>query len=151
MGLRCAGGVKPYNDRIAYGRIGHMSVQFLSEDHMTAATTALQADDGFVNSIANISMGLQFQVTDGPAGDVDYYLTVGDGTATMALGELDGADVSISSTYETAAAMFTGELNTQMAFMTGKIKVAGNMAVLMMNQGVITKWGAAMNDLDVDY
>jgi putative sterol carrier protein len=96
-------------------------------------------------------MGLQFQVTEGPSGDIDYYLTVADGTATMATGELDDADVSISSTYETAAAMFTGELNTQMAFMTGKIKVAGNMAVLMMNQGVITKWGAAMNDLDVDY
>ena len=128
-----------------------MGVQFLSDEHMAAATAALQADDDFLNSIANIDMGLQFQVTEGPSGDIDYYLTVADGTATMATGELEGADVSISSTYETAAAMFTGELNTQMAFMTGKIKVAGNMAVLMMNQGVITKWGAAMNDLDVDY
>ena len=128
-----------------------MGVQFLSDEHMAAATAALQADDDVLNSIANIDMGLQFQVTEGPSGDIDYYRTVADGTATMATGELEGADVSISSTYETAAAMFTGELNTQMAFMTGKIKVAGNMAVLMMNQGVITKWGAAMNDLDVDY
>jgi len=128
-----------------------MGVQFLSDEHMAVATAALQADDDFLNSIANINMGLQFQVTEGPSGDIDYYLTVADGTANMATGELDDADVSISSTYETAAAMFTGELNTQMAFMTGKIKVAGNMAVLMMNQGVITKWGAAMNDLDVDY
>ena len=128
-----------------------MGAQFLSEDHMVEATEALQADDDFINSIANINMGLQFQVTEGPSGDIDYYLTVGDGTATMALGELDGADVSISSTYETAEAMFKGELNTQMAFMTGKIKVAGNMAILMMNQGVINQWGAAMAGLEIDY
>ncbi len=128
-----------------------MGVQFLSEGHMAEATAALQADDGFISAIANINMGMQFQVTEGPAGDVDYYLSIGDGAATMALGELDGADVSISSTYETAEAMFKGELNTQMAFMTGKIKVAGNMAVLMMNQGVINAWGSAMEGLEIDY
>ena len=127
-----------------------MSVQFLSEDHMTEATAALQADEDFLSSIANINMGLQFQVTDGPAGDVAYYLSVGDGAAEMALGELDSADVSISSTYETAESMFKGDLNTQMAFMTGKIKVAGNMAVLMMNQGVINKWASAMEGLEID-
>ena len=128
-----------------------MGVQFLSDEHMAAATAALAADSDFTNSIANINMGLQFEVTEGPSGDISYYLTIADGSAAMETGELDGADVSISSTYETAAAMFKGELNTQMAFMTGKIKVAGNMAVLMMNQSVITKWGSAMSDLDVDY
>ena len=69
----------------------------------------------------------------------------------MATGELEGADVSITSNFETASALFKGELNTQMAFMTGQIKVAGNMAILMMNQGVINKWGAAISNLDVDY
>lgn len=128
-----------------------MGVQFLSDDHMAAATAALAADADFTNSIANISMGLQFEVTEGPADDINYYLRVADGGAAMEIGQLEDADVSISSTYETAAAMFKGDLNTQMAFMTGKIKVAGNMAVLMMNQGVITKWGVAMSDLEVDY
>ncbi len=126
-----------------------MGVQFLSDKHMAAATAALNANDDFVSSITNIDMGLQFHVTEVPGGDVDYYLTVGDGTATMASGELDGADVSISSSHETALALFTGELNTQMAFMTGKIKVAGNMAVLMMNQGVINKWAATVADIDI--
>jgi putative sterol carrier protein len=128
-----------------------MGVQFLSEDHMAAATAALAADDEFTNSITNIDMGLQFEVTEGPSGDIRYYLSIADGSAVMEIGELEGAEVSITSTYETAAAMFKGDLNTQMAFMTGQIKVAGNMAVLMMNQGVITKWGAAMSDLEIDY
>ena len=127
-----------------------MGVQFLSDEHLAAATSALNANDDFVASIANIDMGLQFHVSDAPSGDIAYYLTVGDGAATMASGELDSPDVSISSTHETALALFTGELNTQMAFMTGKIKVQGNMAVLMMNQGVINKWAATVADIEVE-
>ena len=128
-----------------------MGVQFLSDDHMGAATAALNDDADFVGSIANINMGLQFHATDGPEGDIDFYLSVADGAAKMSRGELDGAEVSIATTHDTAVELFKGDLNTQMAFMTGKIKVAGNMAVLMMNQGVINKWGAAVADLDVDY
>lgn len=128
-----------------------MGAQFLSDEHLAAATDALNGNDDFVGSIANITMGLQFHVTDSPSGDIDYYLSVADGAAKMLSGELDAADVSITSTYETAEALFKGDLNTQMAFMTGKIKVAGNMAVLMMNQGVINKWAATVADVDADY
>jgi putative sterol carrier protein len=126
-----------------------MGLQFLSDEHLAAATEALNANEDFVNSIANIDMGLQFHVTEGPGGDIDYYLKVGDGAATMTPGELDSPDVSITSSHETALALFTGELNTQMAFMTGKIKVAGNMAVLMMNQAVISKWAATVGDVEI--
>jgi putative sterol carrier protein len=128
-----------------------MGVQFLSDGHMEAGTTALNANSDFLSSITNVSMGLQFQVTEAPAGNIDYYLSVADGAASMALGTLDDADVSISSTHETAVSLFTGELNTQMAFMTGQIKVSGNMAILMMNQGVINKWAEALSTLEVDY
>jgi alkyl sulfatase BDS1-like metallo-beta-lactamase superfamily hydrolase len=127
-----------------------MGVKFLSDDHFAAATAALNANDAFVGSIANIDMGMQFHVTDAPEGDIDFFLTVGDGAAEMASGVLDDADVTITSTHETALAMFKGDLNTQMAFMTGKIKVAGNMAVLMMNQGVINQWAATVSKIDIE-
>ena len=126
-----------------------MGVKFLSDDHLAAATDALNGNDDFVTAIANIDMGIQFHVTEAPEGEIDFYLRVGESVATMTAGELDEPDVSISSTHETALAMFTGELNTQMAFMTGKIKVAGNMAVLMMNQAVINKWAATVADIEV--
>jgi alkyl sulfatase BDS1-like metallo-beta-lactamase superfamily hydrolase len=127
-----------------------MGVKFLSDDHFTTATTALNGNDAFVGAIANIDMGMQFHVTDAPEGDIDFFLSVGDGAAEMASGVLDDADVTITSTHETALAMFKGDLNTQMAFMTGKIKVAGNMAVLMMNQGVINQWAATVAKIDVE-
>jgi len=118
---------------------------------MAAATEALNADPGFRNSMTNTQLGLQFVVTDGPSGDVRYYLDVADGRASMELGELDGADASVTSDYESAEAMARGALNVQMAFMTGKIKVGGNMATIMMNQGLINELVRVQGGIDIEF
>jgi len=127
-----------------------LGVQFLSDEYMREASEQLAASADFSNAITNVSLGLQFTVT-GDDRDLSYYLSVADGRATMARGELEGADATVTSSYETAVALSKGDLNTQMAFMTGKIKVAGNMATLMMNQGVINEWTGALSGMDVDY
>ncbi len=124
---------------------------FLSEEHMTAATEALNADAGFQGAMTGVDLGLQFEVTDAPDGPVGYYLSVGDGTATLALGTLDDSDASVTSDYETSAAIAKGELNVQMAFMTGKIKVGGNMAKVMMYQGLINEFARVSSTLDLDF
>jgi putative sterol carrier protein len=124
---------------------------FLSEEHMTAATEALNADAAFDGAMTGVGLSLQFEVTDAPAGPVAYYLSVGDGVATLALGTLDDADASVASDYETAAAIAKGELNVQMAFMTGKIKVGGNMAKVMMYQSLINEFARVSSTLDLDF
>ena len=128
-----------------------MSVKFLSEDYMTEGTTALNGDAGFTGAIANVDLNLQFVVTDGPDGELPYYLHVADGAGELVLGAKDDADVTVSTNMETMAGISKGEINTQMAFMTGKLKVTGDMAKLMMNQGVINAFAAAMSGMDVDY
>ena len=125
--------------------------QFLSEEFMTVASEKLNAHPGFSNAISNVQLGVQFTVADSPDGEVAYYLDVADGSASMALGELDDPDVSIANTYETSVGISKGELNTQMAFMTGKLKVAGNMAKLMMNQAVFSQFTPALSDMDIEY
>jgi hypothetical protein len=35
--------------------------------------------------------------------------------------------------------------------MTGKLKVSGNLAKLMMHQSAVQQWGAAVADLEVEY
>jgi alkyl sulfatase BDS1-like metallo-beta-lactamase superfamily hydrolase len=125
--------------------------QFLSEDHMAIGTAGLNDDAGFTAAMNNVELGLQFNVTDAPDGEIDYYLTVGDGAALLALGTLEDADASVSSDYETAAAISKGELNVQMAFMTGKIKVGGNMAKVMMYQGLINEFARVSSTLDLEY
>ena len=124
---------------------------FLSQDHFDAAREALNSDPGFQSNIANVDLAVQFDVTDTPDGDISYYLKVGDGTVETDLGPLADADVTVTSDYETSQAISKGELNVQMAFMTGKIKVGGNMAKIMMHQNVINDYARVLSGLDVEY
>jgi putative sterol carrier protein len=59
--------------------------------------------------------------------------------------------VTITNSYETAIAISKGELNTQMAFMTGKIKVAGNMTKLITNQAMLSQFANASAGMQVEY
>ena len=125
--------------------------KFLSEEWAAEVTTALNNHQGFKNAIGNADLTIQFNTTDAPEGEVDYYLQAGGGDARMAIGALEGADVTVKQTYDTATAISTGELNTQTAFMTGKLKVSGNLAKLMMHQSAIQQWSSAVSQLDVEY
>jgi putative sterol carrier protein len=125
--------------------------KFLSEEWAQEATDALNSHEGFKNAIGAADLGIQFSTTDTPDGEVDYYLSTSSGNATLALGTLEGADVTVKQNYDTAAAIAKGDLNTQTAFMTGKLKVSGNLAKLMMHQNAIQQWSAAVSDMDVEF
>ena len=125
--------------------------KFLSEEWASEVTTALDNHPGFKSAIGDAELAIQFSTTEAPDGEVDYYLKAGGGNATMALGTLEGADVTVKQSYDTATAISKGDLNTQTAFMTGKLKVSGNLAKLMMHQNAIQQWGSAVSELDVEY
>jgi putative sterol carrier protein len=125
--------------------------KFLSEEWASEVTSALNNHQGFKNAIGEADLTIQFGTTEAPDGEVDYYLQAGGGDARMAIGTLEGADVTVKQSYDTATAISKGELNTQTAFMTGKLKVSGNLAKLMMHQGAIQQWSAAVSELDVEY
>ena len=126
-------------------------VTFLSDEHFTAATEALNADGGFQNSITGVSLSVQFDVSGAPDGDISYYLNIADGAVDTATGPMDSADVTVGSDYETSKDISKGELNVQMAFMSGKIKVGGNMAKIMMHQAVLNDYARVLSGLDVEY
>jgi putative sterol carrier protein len=125
--------------------------KFLTKEWVDEVTTALNNHDGFKNAMGAADLGIQFVTEDGPDGEVSYYLSASGGTSKMALGDLENADVTVKQSYDTATAISKGELNTQTAFMTGKLKVSGNLAKLMMHQSAIQQWGAAVGELDVEY
>jgi putative sterol carrier protein len=119
---------------------------------MDELTETINAHEGFKTSIADVELTLQFETTDAPEGtEPTYHIAITGGAATTAPGPADNADATISSSYETAVAISKGEINTQMAFMTGKLKVAGNMAKLMMNQAMLGEYAAASAGVDVEY
>ncbi len=128
-----------------------MAVTFLTEEWASAITEALNSSEDFKKAAGGQSAKVQQVVTDAPSGEVKYYLEVADGSGTVALGELDGAEATITQNYETGKAIAQRELNAQNAFMQGKLKIAGNMMKIMQLQGVITAIDKATTDIDVEY
>jgi putative sterol carrier protein len=125
--------------------------KFLTEEWAKDVTAALNNHEGYKNAIGAADLGIQFNTDDGPDGEVDYYLKSSGGTSNVALGELDDADVTVKQSYDTATAISKGDLNTQTAFMTGKLKVSGNLAKLMMHQNAVQQWSAAVSDMKVEF
>jgi putative sterol carrier protein len=79
-----------------------------------------------------VSARMQYQVNGSPDGDVGYYWIIVDGTLTEAhLGETTDTDFTITMAYADAAKMQKGEIDTNTAFMQGRMKVSGNMAKLL--------------------
>jgi putative sterol carrier protein len=127
-----------------------MSVKFLSEEWAEALKAALNEDEAFREAAGSVSARIQ-QVISQDDGETRYWIVIGDGAIDMGIGDLDPVDATISQSYETAAALSRGELNAVTAFMTGKIKVAGNMGLLLSLQGALTRLPPAMSSIQTEY
>jgi hypothetical protein len=101
--------------------------RYLSEawfDEVTAATPS-GADGGLC---------LQQVVTDTPDGEVRYHVRVRDGMAWVRAGQSERPDATFTGDYGTAAAVSRGELSVHAALLAGRVRIAGNMAVLSAHQ-----------------
>jgi putative sterol carrier protein len=127
-----------------------VAVPFLSSEWAQALTTALNADEVFRQAIATQRATIQ-QVITREEGDTQYWIKIADGAIDMGVGAAEGADATITQGYETAVKLATGELSAVTAFMTGKIKIGGNMGLLLGLQGAFSQLPAAMASLDVQY
>jgi putative sterol carrier protein len=67
-------------------------------------------------------------------GEEDWVLSVTDGSCTVNEGTADNATATINTNSETWIGMITGSVNPMQAFMSGQIKIAGNMADVMKLQ-----------------
>ena len=66
-----------------------------------------------------------------------YHLTIKDGTCGMADGEAADPNVTLSMNSETLQKLASGELDGMMAFMSGKIKVDGDLNAVMKFQSLV--------------
>jgi putative sterol carrier protein len=127
-----------------------VAVKFLSQEWADAVKTALNADDAFRQAAAGKKAAVQQVITTGD-GSTHYWIRIEDGTIDMGLGDTETPDSTITESYETAVALARDQLSPVTAFMTGKVKIGGNMGLLLGLQGALVRLPVAMSTLDVDY
>lgn len=82
------------------------------------------------------------EVRGSPDGDVSLVLTVRDGTVRLGLldaGDPEEPDVTIRVSYEDAAALSKGELTAAEALNDGRIRVRGDLSVLVASQQILSR------------
>ena len=122
-----------------------MSVQFLSTEWAEALKAHLNGNDAFKQAAQGQNATIQ-QVITGEDGETLYWIRIADAAIDMGVGQAENPDATI-----TAVALAKSELSPVTAFMTGKVKVGGNMGLLLSLQGVLTQLPDAMRAIDVQY
>jgi putative sterol carrier protein len=123
-------GGNPYEECI-------MTYQFLSDEWMTAAKSIREK---YADQAAKVTSSIRMNqvITDVPFGEgtVRVFLDTSSGAVDMELGELDTPDLTVTTDWETARKIFVdGDQAAGMqAFMSGKIKVQGDMMKMMAMQ-----------------
>jgi putative sterol carrier protein len=79
-----------------------------------------------------LSARIQCQISGGPDGEVTCHEVFDDGhLVSRGLGAVKGPDVTLSVAWGDAVAMQRGDLDPNVAFMRGALKVAGSMGVML--------------------
>jgi putative sterol carrier protein len=115
--------------------VGH---EFLSDDWINAAKAIR---DKYAGEITTKPPAIKMNqvITDTPGGeDIKMYLDTSSGEMIMDKGELPDADVTITLPYDVAKKQMVDQdqAAAMQAFMSGKVKVQGDMMKLMGMQGM---------------
>jgi len=117
-----------------------MSHLFLSEAWIEAAREIRARHDDRIPPVPQ-AIRINQIITEVPFGEgtVRSYFDTSSGRMELELGELDAADATVTTDYSTARALFVDQDPTvaMQAFMSGKIKVQGDMMKIMAMQSVM--------------
>ena len=93
-------------------------------------TERFQADKA-----GDLDMTIQFDL--GGDGGGQWYASIGDGTMTVNKGTVEAPSATLKMDADDFAKMSSGDINPMMAFMSGKIKVDGDLNSVMKFQTLV--------------
>ena len=102
-------------------------------DVFTEINNGLQANP---SRTANMNAVYQFDLAGDEGGQ--YHIVIKDGTAEAGPGAPDSPNITISMAASDFVALREGKLDPTMAFMSGKIKIKGDMGLAMKLQTVLS-------------
>jgi SCP-2 sterol transfer family len=78
-----------------------------------------------------LSGRVQYEITGGPRGGVSCHWVMKEGQLESGgPGRIDDADVTLTAPWDDAVAVQRGELDPNVAFMQGRLKVTGSMGIM---------------------
>jgi putative sterol carrier protein len=128
-----------------------MPLKYLSPEWIDAYNATVAADDAVRAAMKGKNAVIQMLIAEAPDGEIHYWLRIGDGTVSAALGDADNAEVTISQSYDTASKVNSGELDGQKAFTQGKVKIKGKMMKMMQLRGPLAELQKALDTIETEY
>jgi hypothetical protein len=114
-----------------------MSFAFLSDEWITAAREVRTRHESAATALT-IEAKINLLITEVPfgGGTIESYMEATNGRLDLELGTLEGPDCTVTTDYATARALLVDQdpAAAMQAFMSGKIKVQGDMMKLMAMQ-----------------
>ena len=120
-------------------------MKYLSPEWMAAAGRALAADPALAAALGDLRLTIEQHVHDGPDGDVAWHVAVAGGRVALTPGPAPAAspaDLRFTTDYATAAAIAAGDLAAQRAFVEGRLRVGGDLSLLLAHHRAL----AAVDD-----
>jgi hypothetical protein len=112
--------------------------ELFTEAWATALTEAAAADPAVGPAASGHAVTIAEQVTEAGREPRWHHLVVEpDGRVVVRLGRPDHADVTFTLDLETARRVHAGELQVGQAFVEGRLRVAGDVAVLARHAGAL--------------
>jgi putative sterol carrier protein len=125
-------------------------VRYTSPDWIAAAGRALADDAGLKDATADVQLTLEQVVTDGPTGTVSWHVAIDHGHVELAEGPAPAADLRFTTTYDTAAAIASGKLAAQRAFAEGRLRVGGDLSLLVAHHRTLASLDDALASVRAD-
>lgn len=124
-------------------------VTYLSDEWLERAGAALAGNADLSDRTADLDLAITYEVTGTPSGKVAYTLCFDHGTTTLSVGSGE-SPVSFVLDYDTAAEIARSEVSPQVAFMQGRLKLVGDVNVLIRDGAVLDGIDDALADLRAD-
>lgn len=122
-------------------------MRYLSTEWIDAAQRALAADPALPGALAGVALTVEQTVDGAPGGTARWHITIGGGRVALVPGPAERADLRFTTSYETAAQIASGDLAAQRAFVEGRLRVGGDLALLLAHQRAVAAVDDALADL----
>lgn len=120
--------------------------EFLSPEWITALHEAASSDADLAEATAEMDLILEQHVTDGDD-EIAYHIVFDRGSVSIAAGPADSPTVRFRQDRATAEAIALGELSAQRAFMSGRLRIGGDVQALVENSQALAALGDTFESL----